>query len=93
MLIDVVWRWRAQFIEREDFFGPLFDLLKAQPEITNLHAVPDAHTPIMKMEFANISVRQCIYYSYEIVRILQNKRLMVNEINRLRTYVHTHLCF
>lgn len=49
---------RSQYVEREDFFGGLYEVLKGVPEIKELSAVPDAHVPVLKMEFSGFSVRR-----------------------------------
>jgi poly(A) polymerase len=45
-----------QQVERSDFFDVLLEMLKAHPEVKDIHAVPDAHTPVIKMEFCGISM-------------------------------------
>eukprot|EP00270_Netrium_digitus_P006683 TRINITY_DN1930_c0_g1_i1.p1 TRINITY_DN1930_c0_g1~~TRINITY_DN1930_c0_g1_i1.p1 ORF type:complete len:708 (+),score=105.13 TRINITY_DN1930_c0_g1_i1:46-2169(+) len=40
----------------EDFFGELHDILLAMPEVSELHAVPDAHVPVLKFKFSGISI-------------------------------------
>jgi hypothetical protein len=39
-----------------DFFGTLHDMLKERPDIAELHAVQDAHVPVMKFKLKGISV-------------------------------------
>lgn len=46
-----------QYVEREDFFGGLYEVLQGVPEIKELSAVPDAHVPVLKMDFSGFSVR------------------------------------
>ncbi|KAM7267701.1 hypothetical protein ACFE04_009867 [Oxalis oulophora] len=40
----------------EDFFGELFRMLSEMPEVTELHPVPDAHVPVMKFKFNEVSI-------------------------------------
>eukprot|EP00898_Chlorokybus_atmophyticus_P000697 jgi/Chlat1/1628/Chrsp127S01879 len=40
----------------EDFFGELYKMLSEIPEVTELHPVPDAHVPVIKMKFSGISI-------------------------------------
>ncbi|XP_050236629.1 nuclear poly(A) polymerase 1-like [Mercurialis annua] len=40
----------------EDFFGELHRMLSEMPEVTELHPVPDAHVPVMKFKFLDVSV-------------------------------------
>ncbi|KAL3682811.1 hypothetical protein R1sor_000833 [Riccia sorocarpa] len=40
----------------EDFFGELHAMLAELPEVTELHPVPDAHVPVMKFKFNDISI-------------------------------------
>jgi poly(A) polymerase Pap1 len=44
-------------ITRPDFFTDLYELLKNEPDISELSAVPDAYVPVIKFKFANIEVR------------------------------------
>jgi poly(A) polymerase len=43
-------------VERDDFFGLLYEILSQRPEVTELNAVPDAYVPVMKMTFEGIPV-------------------------------------
>ncbi|KAF9171586.1 polynucleotide adenylyltransferase [Mortierella sp. AD011] len=43
-------------VQREDFFGELHDMLRRRPEVTELTAVPDAFTPVIKMSFSDIPI-------------------------------------
>jgi len=43
-------------ITREDFFGLLYQKFQVMSEVTELHAVPDAFTPVIKMRFKGISI-------------------------------------
>lgn len=43
-------------VDRDDFFSSFFELLRQQPEITDLHAVEDAFVPVIKMKFAQIEL-------------------------------------
>lgn len=36
----------------EDFFGTLVEMLKEIKDVTEMHPVPDAHVPVLKMKFA-----------------------------------------
>ncbi|KAJ3364164.1 polynucleotide adenylyltransferase [Allomyces javanicus] len=49
-------------VTREDFFSIMHDMLKNEPDVTELAAVPDAFVPVIKMEFMGIPVR-IIFYS------------------------------
>ncbi|KAL2611523.1 hypothetical protein R1flu_023215 [Riccia fluitans] len=40
----------------DDFFGELHAMLVELPEVTELHPVPDAHVPVMKFKFNDISI-------------------------------------
>ncbi|KAK9725989.1 hypothetical protein RND81_05G182300 [Saponaria officinalis] len=40
----------------EDFFGELHRMLSEMPEVTELHAVPDAHVPVMEFKFNGVSI-------------------------------------
>lgn len=44
-------------VQREDFFEEMHDMLRRRPEVTELTAVPDAFTPVIKMKFSDIPVR------------------------------------
>ncbi|XP_050071883.1 poly(A) polymerase type 3 [Anopheles maculipalpis] len=43
-------------IERSDYFGSFFDLLKQQPEVTECRAVEEAFVPVIKMNFDGIEI-------------------------------------
>ena len=36
----------------EDFFGTLVEMLREIKDVTEMHPVPDAHVPVLKMKFA-----------------------------------------
>ncbi|KAL0430191.1 UNVERIFIED_CONTAM: Nuclear poly(A) polymerase 1 [Sesamum radiatum] len=40
----------------KDFFGGLQKMLSEIPEVKELHAVPDAHVPVMKFKFDGVSI-------------------------------------
>ncbi|CAH9079993.1 unnamed protein product [Cuscuta epithymum] len=40
----------------EDFFFGLYNVLSEMEEVTELQAVPDAHVPVMKLKFDNVSI-------------------------------------
>lgn len=43
-------------VAREDFFEVMHEMLRNRPEVTELTAVPDAFTPVIKMKFSEIPV-------------------------------------
>lgn len=43
-------------VDRSDFFGSFYELLKQQPEVKDLRAVEEAFVPVIKMEFDGIEV-------------------------------------
>ncbi|XP_053696849.1 poly(A) polymerase type 3-like [Sabethes cyaneus] len=43
-------------IEWTDYFGPFFELLRRQPEVTECRAVEEAFVPVIKMKFAGIEI-------------------------------------
>ncbi|KAF9362819.1 polynucleotide adenylyltransferase [Mortierella sp. NVP85] len=43
-------------VQREDFFEEMHEMLRRRPEVTELTAVPDAFTPVIKMKFSDISI-------------------------------------
>ncbi|ORZ27806.1 polymerase [Lobosporangium transversale] len=43
-------------VQREDFFEEMYDMLRRRPEVTELTAVPDAYTPVIKMKFSDIPI-------------------------------------
>jgi len=43
-------------MERADFFSCFLDILKACPEVEELHPVPDAFVPVIKMEFDGVQI-------------------------------------
>ncbi|KAG8382845.1 hypothetical protein BUALT_Bualt05G0120800 [Buddleja alternifolia] len=40
----------------EDFFGELHRMLLEMPEVQELHPVPDAHVPVMRLKFSGVSI-------------------------------------
>ncbi|KAJ3137769.1 polynucleotide adenylyltransferase [Geranomyces variabilis] len=44
------------FVKREDFFGEMYELLKARPEVTDLTAIADAYVPVINFEFSKIPI-------------------------------------
>lgn len=45
-----------RIIERADFFGSFFELLKKQPEVTECRAIEEAFVPVIKMNFDGIEI-------------------------------------
>ncbi|KAF9275870.1 polynucleotide adenylyltransferase [Mortierella antarctica] len=43
-------------VAREDFFEVMHEMLRNRPEVTELTAVPDAFTPVIKMKFSEIPI-------------------------------------
>ncbi|KAG5899252.1 hypothetical protein JTB14_035430 [Gonioctena quinquepunctata] len=43
-------------IDRTDFFSSFYELLKTQPEVTELRAVEEAYVPVIKMNFDGIEI-------------------------------------
>ena len=43
-------------MERSDFFTSFLDILKGCPEVDELHAVPDAFVPVIKMVFDGVQI-------------------------------------
>ncbi|CAH1113254.1 unnamed protein product [Psylliodes chrysocephalus] len=43
-------------IYRSDFFSSFYELLKQQPEVTDLRAVEEAYVPVIKMDFDGIEI-------------------------------------
>ncbi|XP_008775817.1 nuclear poly(A) polymerase 4-like [Phoenix dactylifera] len=44
------------YVNQEDFFTILHDILAGMEEVTELQPVPDAHVPVMKLKFNGISI-------------------------------------
>lgn len=59
-----------QYVEREDFFTSLYEKLKTISEIQELSAVPDAHVPVLKMEFAGFSVCRRDFFFFMLFLII-----------------------
>lgn len=69
-------------VNREDFFEIFVSLLKLRPDLEELTAVPDAFVPIIKIEFAGISI-DLICAKLDLSKVprdltLENKNLLKN---------------
>ena len=67
-------------VTRQDFFEVFTDLLKKRPELEEMASVPDAFVPIIKIEFAGISI-DLICARLDIPRVpkdmtLENKKFI-----------------
>lgn len=43
-------------VDRSDYFATFYEYLKAQPEATQLRAVPESFVPVIKMKFDGIEI-------------------------------------
>ncbi|KHJ95747.1 Poly(A) polymerase central domain protein [Oesophagostomum dentatum] len=43
-------------VDRQDFFGSFYDMLKEDENVTDLHAVEDAFVPVIKLKYAGIEL-------------------------------------
>lgn len=69
-------------VNRQDFFEIFADLLKKRPELEEMTPVPDAFVPIIKIEFAGISI-DLICAKLDLSKVprdltLENKNLLKN---------------
>lgn len=69
-----------------DFFGTLHDMLKERPDIAELHAVQDAHVPVMKFKLKGISV-DLLYAKLNLWQIPE----VSNPFLRVSVHVAWHL--
>ncbi|PAV69755.1 hypothetical protein WR25_25300 isoform A [Diploscapter pachys] len=43
-------------VDRSDFFGLFFQMLREDPEVSELHSVEDAFVPVIKLKYSNIEL-------------------------------------
>ncbi|RCK65211.1 Poly(A) polymerase PAPa [Candida viswanathii] len=68
-------------VTRNDFFETFYELLKAREELEEIAPVPDAFVPIIKIEFAGISI-DLIFARLDIPRV--SKDLTLDDKNLLK---------
>ncbi|CAI5759948.1 unnamed protein product [Candida verbasci] len=68
-------------VTRNDFFEVFYDILKSRPELEEIAPVPDAFVPIIKLEFAGISI-DLIFAKLDTPRVPRD--LTLNDKNLLK---------
>ncbi|KAF2364384.1 Poly(A) polymerase central domain [Trinorchestia longiramus] len=66
-------------IDRQDYFSSFYDLLKEQPEVTELRAVEEAFVPVIKMKYENIEI-DLLFARLALKEIKDDVNLMDDQI-------------
>lgn len=65
----------------EDFFGTFAEMLRQIEDVTEIHPVPDANVPVIKMKFAGISI-DLLYAKLSLTTIPNDLKISDNAILR-----------
>ena len=65
----------------EDFFGSFLEMLKEVQDVTEIHPVPDANVPVIKMKFAGVSI-DLLYAKLSLTTIPNDLKISDNSILR-----------